>query len=231
MLLAIDPGDLMKLYAKAMENLCGIYDGSKCQGANGYHICQVTAANLEYNKIVPQYCEASSSTPEDYPGSSEKLMEIITKVKAHIGQKGTWAIGRQGDVIDLILFFTNEQLQFVTRLTGILYWYYDGNTVRQVKAERLHHHVKLKHKAHIHLIKDGTDEFLHLKFGAVIVALPEHPECWYTLVIIEGFGKQPMLLLNNKQININSGKQLWEIVDIYLTRWKCDECYRYQTGI
>jgi hypothetical protein len=93
MVIAIDPGDLMKPYAKAMENLCGIYDGSKHQGANGYHLCQVTAANLEHNKIVPLYCEAYSSIPEDYPGSSEKLMEIITKVKAHIGQKGTWAIG------------------------------------------------------------------------------------------------------------------------------------------
>jgi hypothetical protein len=29
--LAIDPGDIRKPYAKAMENLCGIYDASEKQ--------------------------------------------------------------------------------------------------------------------------------------------------------------------------------------------------------
>jgi len=35
MVIAIDPGDMMKPYAKAMENLCGIYDGSAGDKANG----------------------------------------------------------------------------------------------------------------------------------------------------------------------------------------------------
>lgn len=227
MVIAIDPGDLMKPYAKAMENLCGIYDGSKHEAANGYHLCQVTAANLEHNKITPLYCESYSSVVKDYPGSTEKLIEIIGKVTSHIGNKGTWAIDRQGDDIDLIRFFTNESLQFVTRLTMKRYLHFGGNTARQVKAERIHHHVKLKHKAHIHIVKDGKDEFLHLNFGAVTVALPEYADQWYTLVIVEGFGRQPMLLLTNKSVNTNSGKELWKIVEIYLTRWKCDECYRY----
>ncbi len=26
---------------------------------------------------------------------------------------------------------------------------------------------------------------------------------------------------------LDSGKELYRIVEIYLTRWKCDECYRY----
>ena len=28
-----------------------------------------------------------------------------------------------------------------------------------------------------------------------------------------------MLLLTNKQVNINNNKQLWQIIEIYLTRW------------
>lgn len=227
MVIAIDPGDLMKPYAKSMEHLCGIYDGSKHVSANGYHLCQVTAANLAHDKIVPLYCEAYSSKANDYHGSTEKLIEIITKVKSYIGHNGTWAIDRQGDDIDLIRFFTNESLDFVTRLTTKRYLHFGGNTARQVKAERIHQHVSLNNKAHIHIIKDGKEEFLHLNYGAVTVSLPEYPDQWYTLVVIDGFGKQPMLLLTDKEININSGKELWKIVEIYLTRWKCDECYRY----
>ena len=95
MVIAIDPGDMMKPYAKAMENLCNIYDGSEHEGARGYHLCQVTAANLAHDRIVPLYCEAYSSEAEDYPGSTEKLTEIIRKVIAYTGTKGTWAIDRQ----------------------------------------------------------------------------------------------------------------------------------------
>ena len=227
MVIAIDPGDMMKPYAKAMENLCNIYDGSEHSTAIGYHLCQVTAANLTHDRIVPLYCEAYSSKADDYSGSTEKLIEVIRKVTVYTKKKGTWAIDRQGDDIDLIKFFTEENLQFVTRLKMNRYLHFDNNINKQVKAERIHHHVNLKYKAHIYITKDGREEFLHLKFGAVTVALPEEPTHWYTLVIIEGFGKQPMLLLTNKTVNIHKSKELWRIVEIYLTRWKCDECYRY----
>ena len=227
MVIAIDPGDIMKPYAKAMENLCGIYDGSEHTNANGYHLCQVTAANLTHDRIVPLYCEAYSSKAKDYPGSTEKLIEVISRVTAYTKKRGTWAIDRQGDDIELIQYFIKEELQFVTRLKMSRYLHFDNNINKQVKAERIHHHVKLNHKAHIYITKDGKEEFLHLSFGAVTVALPDDPSNWYTLVIIEGLGKQPMLLLTNKQVNIYKSKELWRIVEIYLTRWKCDECYRY----
>ena len=35
MVIAIDPGDIMKPYAKAMEKLCNIYDGSMHENARG----------------------------------------------------------------------------------------------------------------------------------------------------------------------------------------------------
>ncbi len=227
MVIALDPGDLMKPYAKSMELLCNIYDGSAHQPAKGYHMCQVTAANLNHDKIVPLYCEAYSSKAIDYPGSTEKLMEVVRKVKSFTGTRGTWAIDRQGDDIDLINFFRTEDLNFVTRLKTNRYLHFGKNTARQVQAGRIHHHVKLPHQAHIYIARDGKEEFLHLNFGAVTVALPENPEHWYTVVIVEGFGKIPMLLLTNKEVNIHDNKQLWRIVETYLTRWKCDECYRY----
>jgi hypothetical protein len=227
MVIAIDPGDVMKPYAKVMENLCNIYDGSEHKQAKGYHLCQVTAANLAHDRVVPLYCEAYSSEARDHPGSTEKLIEIIKKVKEYTDTTGTWAIDRQGDNNDLIRCFTAESLQFVTRLKMSRYLHFGKNINRQVKAERIERHVELNHKAHIYVSKEGKEEFIHLTYGAVTVALPDYPDQWYTLVIVKGFGQQPMLLLTNKQVNIKNNKQLWQIVEIYLTRWKCDECYRY----
>ncbi|MBL4655742.1 MAG: hypothetical protein JKY33_07960 [Bacteroidia bacterium] len=81
MVIAIDPGDIMKPYAKPMAKLCGIYNGSQGDKARGYHLCQVTAANLKHDNIVPLYCEAFSSLEQGYKTTTEKVIDIITKTK------------------------------------------------------------------------------------------------------------------------------------------------------
>jgi hypothetical protein len=47
------------------------------------------------------------------------------------------------------------------------------------------------------------------------------------MVVIKGFGREPMMLLTNCQINLRVKESIWRIVEIYLTRWKCDESFRY----
>jgi hypothetical protein len=227
MVIAIDPGDIEKPYAKAMEHLCRVYDGSEHEMANGYHLCQVTAANLEHNKIVPLYCEAYSSKEEGYINATEKINSIISTVVQKIGTKGTWAIDRQGDNLDIIQHFEKEQLEFVTRLKRNRYLHFNHNTARQVKAERIHHFVKFTHTMQMVQIEESKLRYLTLQYGALQVALPEAPDQWYTLIVVQGFGEQPMLLLTNKKVNQYAEKGLWHIIEIYLTRWKCDECYRY----
>ena len=51
MVIAIDPKDIKKPYAKAMENLCGIYDACEKEKATGYHLCQVTGANIVFSYL------------------------------------------------------------------------------------------------------------------------------------------------------------------------------------
>ena len=72
MVIAFDPGDIMKPYVKTVENHCGIYEGSEHTNANGYHLCQVTAANLSHDRIVPLCFVAYSSQAKDYPCATEK---------------------------------------------------------------------------------------------------------------------------------------------------------------
>lgn len=229
MVIAIDPGDIMKPYAKAMEKLCGIWDGSQGDKARGYHLCQVTAANLEHNKIVPLYCEAYSSEEEGYTGSTNKVIKIIDTVVQSIGTKGTWAIDRMGDNNEIIECFTNKNLQFVTRLklNRWLCMYNKNGGKIMMQTERMDRHMQLSHKAQITKIEDGKETVINISFGITKVTLPDKPGTWYHAVVIKGFGQHPMILLSNKEVNIHDSKSVYQIVEVYLTRWKCDECYRY----
>ena len=50
-------------------------------------------------------------------------------------------------------------------------------------------------------------------------------ECW--LVVIAGFGEEPLMLLTNVPIGAKDSQSLWWIVQIYLTRWKIEETFRF----
>ncbi len=47
------------------------------------------------------------------------------------------------------------------------------------------------------------------------------------MVVVKGFGQDPMMLLTNCRIHLRVKESIWRIIEIYLTRWKCDESYRY----
>ena len=229
MVISIDPGDIMKPYAKVMENLCGIWDGSESEAATGYHLCQVTAANLEHNKIVPLYCEAYSSKEEGYVSNTEKVKDVISKVIKKTGTHGVWAIDRMGDCEDIINHFTGNELKFVTRLR-LSRWL---NTTNKnagkicVQAERLERHMNLNHKAQITKIEDGKETVINITFGITKVTLPNIANQLFYAVVIRGFGQHPMILITNLEVNIQQSKAIYYVVEVYLTRWKCDECYRY----
>lgn len=227
MVIAIDPGDINKPYAKAMENLCNVYDGDKKEPTKGYHLCQVTAANLEHNKIVPLHCELYSTAEGLVKNNTEKINSIITTVKSVIGTKGVWAIDREGDNQQIIGHFLKNNLTFVTRLKSTRFLYFGNNTVRQVATERLCRHSGKKYKTKIVRIHDGKELEEMISFSTIKVCLPDLPDIWLDAVIVEGWGQIPTVLITNMKIDLENSLTIWKVVEHYLTRWKCDECYRY----
>ncbi|HME45662.1 MAG TPA: hypothetical protein VKF36_21400 [Syntrophorhabdales bacterium] len=47
------------------------------------------------------------------------------------------------------------------------------------------------------------------------------------LVVVKGFGRQPMMLLTSCPVQLKAKESIWRIVEIYLTRWKRDESFQY----
>ncbi len=229
MVIAIDPGDIKKPYAKAMEHLCGIYDGSEGEPAVGYHLCQVTAANLEHNKLVPLYCEAYSSGEQDYAGATKKITQIISKVAQAIGRRGVWAIDRQGGCKEIINHFVVNDLKFVTRLKQDrwLLTYNKSGGIVPVLANNLDKHMPIDYEATITKVDNGKTKTVRVKFGVGLVALRGEYNTWFRAVVIKGFGANPMILLTNIEVDYDDPYAAYRILEIYLTRWKCDECFRY----
>jgi hypothetical protein len=97
MVIAIDPGDIRKKYAKKMESLGRVYDGSENEVGAGYPLCKVVAADIESKKVIPLYCEAYSHLAFDVKSENAQIFRAIDMILKHIGNKGIHAIDRGGD--------------------------------------------------------------------------------------------------------------------------------------
>jgi ethanolamine utilization protein EutA (predicted chaperonin) len=94
MVIAIDPGDIRKKYAKKMEFLEKVYDGSEKEIGNGYPLCKAVASDIESKKVIPLYCEAYSHSAYDVKSENEQILKMIDVIFSHIKDKGIHAIDR-----------------------------------------------------------------------------------------------------------------------------------------
>ena len=66
----------------------------------------------------------------------------------------------------------------------------------------------------------------NLRYGAEPIRLPGRAEQLW-LVVIAGFGEAPLMLPTNLPIAAKDSQSLWWIVQIYVTRWKIEETFRF----
>ena len=225
MVIAIDPGDIRKRHASKMECLCKIRDGSEHEIGDGYWLAKAVAADIEHKKVIPLYLEAYSQEAKDFKSENDQLFKVIDAVGASIGNKGIYAIDRGGDRGKLYERFLEKgkEKRFVIRLAQKRDLIHRGT---KKNCRLLATALPCPYDTIIIKYENGKEEKTTVSFNALSVRLPgyEHP---LFLVVVKGFGKLPMMLLTNCPVNMKMKESIWRIVEIYLTRWKCDESFRY----
>jgi len=225
MVIALDPGDIRKRYAQKMEYLCGIRDGSENEVGNGYWLCKCVAADIEHTRVIPLYCEAYSQEAEGFLSENDQLFRVIDTVGRSVGTRGIWAMDRGGDrnkILDKFLDPKNPK-RFVIRLTKKRDVVHRG---RKKNCLDLARSLRCDFEATLITYEEGREKIKTVRYTAVPVKLPKKPERLF-LVVVKGFGEKPMMLLTSCDIRLRVKESIWRIVEIYLTRWKCDESFRY----
>ena len=222
--LAVDLSDIRKEYAKKLEYLAEVRDGSTGEIANGFWLCEIIGADVHGDKIVPLYGELYSHTADDFVSENTQLLKAIDLVTGMTGGRGIIAIDRGGDRYKILKPLLQRELRFVIRQKGDRHVILPGGrTVRLRNAVRW---CKTTLRYNVVVERGGYKEEKQLGLGCLPVRLPKVPDEPLWLVVIRGFGEQPILLLTNVQPE--EGREYPKrIAEIYLTRWKCDESYRF----
>ena len=95
-----------------------------------------------------------------------------------------------------------------------------------ISAEDAARWCKMTFEKTVEVEREGYTQKKHLKMGVLPVRLPERPDIQLWLVVIRGLAPHPILLLTNVAPPRGKDHAEW-IADIYLTRWKCEEAYRF----
>jgi hypothetical protein len=220
--IALDLSDVDKPYAQKMEYLALVRDGSTGEAkSNGYWLIGVLGADVEGEDLIPLYGELYSQEARDFRSENRQILNAVDRVMEGVGQKGIWAMDRGGDRSRLFKGFLERKLRFVVRLVGdrdlILK---DGGKKNSLKIAWGCH---CPHQTEVRIEKEGESKKRGISVGHMGVKLPFDKQELF-LVVVKGFGEKPMLLLTN--VNVRS-LGVMRILEIYLTRWKCEESYRF----
>jgi hypothetical protein len=222
--LALDLSDIRKEYAQKMENLATVRDGSAGELHLGYWLCDVTGAEVNGSEIVPLYQKLYSAEAKDFTSENAEVLAAIDLIRAHTQGRGIWAIDRGGDRKKLLEPLLDRGERFVIRSTGRR-TVIDRRKLQGSVAE-VAGRCRLRHQARIIKIQDGKEKVYDLRYGAEPIRLPGRAEQLW-VVVITGFREEPLMLLTNVPIAAKDSPSLWWIVQIYLTRWKIEETFRF----
>jgi hypothetical protein len=221
-LLIIDPSDVSKKYAKKMEYLGTVRDGSEHDLGPGYWTLHVIGTELDSNTMIPLYQRLFSSQAPGFESENEELLCAVDRVRAHVGSRGLWVMDRGGDRINLFAPLLDRKARFLIRLVGNRHLVYHNKTLL---AQQVALGCKIRHAKPVTRIIDGQERTYILRFGFRPVKLPGRQESLY-LLVIHGLGNEPLMLLTTEPLNA-SFKCLWRMIRCYLKRWSIEETIRY----
>ena len=220
-LLVLDPSDITKPYARSMEYMTMVRDGSTGRIGNGYWTLQVIGAELDEVSVTPLYHRLYSHVAPGFESENTEILRCVRQVSCHTEGRGIWVVDRGGDRRKLYRPFLDMQLRFIIRLMGSRHVVCGG---RQVLVRELAKKCPMLYADRVVKEDDGKERVYRIEYGYRRVKLPGRREK-LTLVVVRGFGEEPLMLLTNVEVK-RSRRSCSFILDSYLRRWQIEDTIR-----
>ena len=247
-LIILDPSDVQKPYAKKMEYLAKVWDGSKGGvGDNlGFWGCMAVAcedapvakrsgrlsAEREPRsgrkgprggrRPIPLHFRLWSADSPGFVSENEEVKAIVDEITKHTKRRGIFVYDRGGDNIEFYRHSLDKGLDFIVRLKErcVRSW------KRNVMCGELAWQCRMLYREVVAFDHHGTEKRVTIEFGVVPVRLPDIPDRLLHMVVVRGFGQKPMMLLTTLA-KTTTREALWQVVEGYITRWRIEDTIRH----
>lgn len=239
--IAVDFTDIQKRYARRMPHLAHVFDGSasdrkEVRTGPGYQIIEIEAVGRG-GRRCPLSARLFSRVEPGFISEVRTVEKSIELVRPHVPDRALWAFDRGFDGRKWFEAFQRQALRFVVRLQvaerNARHLWVDGTPVR---AGTLARTVETPHKFRARRFSPKAEKTWILSVGFVEdVRLQgyaasgrssgEASDRSYSLVVVRGTGKEPILLLTSEKVR--TALQAQRIADAYMDRWGVEEAHRF----
>jgi hypothetical protein len=223
----LDLSDISKPFAKKMDYLATVRDGSSGQLVNGYWLVELYAS-LSRKNPVPVLLEPFSHKEPYNPGQNPVVLAAVHKTFELTGNRGVLVVDRGFDGWVMFEDWLDNKYRFVARLVGnrhLLRFYSGSGQWLPIRAQQLADQTPTPHRFHKLVKRHGKPAVRITQIGWVKVRLPGRDEN-LTLVVsrLAGVDKPMMLLTNLPVENLKDAKR---VLCFYIRRWECEEGIRF----
>ncbi|MDP8231387.1 MAG: transposase, partial [Candidatus Zophobacter franzmannii] len=161
-LIIVDPSDLAKKYAKKMENLTTVHDGSTGKLVNGYQVFDIVRLSQEGDKVRLHPLVSEIHGHDDAPGAMKRaLFDYLNDIIVYSNNRGIYVMDRGYDDKVVLNYLHENDAAYIIRSVGSRNLYYNG---KEMNFKLVAKKAKLKYT-----IKSGKAV---IKAGVVRVGIP-----------------------------------------------------------
>jgi len=216
----IDLSDMTKPYSEKLEGLSLVRDGSTGELEKGYWTLEIAALSAETKTPLPVYDRVYSAIEKGFVSEDDEVLKGLRYVSKTFGRQGIRTMDRGFDTLTYYEYFLKARELFIIRSKKNRSICHKGETRNILEVANL-----FKGKYRIDF-KNKKGKAVSCKIAVIPVSLPKYPKISLHLIVVYGFGKEPMLLMTNLE---REDKRLANtIAKVYLMRWRIEEYFRFK---
>lgn len=217
----IDNSDIAKPSSRKQEALSEIRDGSTGGITQGYQTVEAAVLSEKGKMPLPVYEKVFSAAEKGFISETHENLCCPESLSLNFTPKCVRALDRGFDANDYYRYFLKRNERFVIRAKKNRNVIYKGKTCNIMD-------VASQYKGSFRMdFKNKRGKCIQCKMSCIPVRLCEFPSKELSLVVVYGFGAEPMLLLSS--LKMKEKKKLCHIIaKVYLLRWRIEEYFRFK---
>jgi len=219
-LIIVDNSDIIKPYSSKMEGLGRVKDGSTGKVEKGYWTTNMIAIGKQTKHPIPLYSHLYSSSEEGFISENEETYKGFHHVRQILDdRKATFVMDRGYDNLETMKKIIKQKDDFIIRLKKNRHLLYQNKKLSV-------HDLAMRRKGKINFRSEIKGKVYDLKVSHITVEIPSLKGQKLTMVVVYGYGQEPMVLLTNKLVKRKA--EVLSILKAYITRWRIEEMFRVQ---
>lgn len=219
-ILIVDDSDVVKPCSTKMEYIKTVRDGSTGAYGKGYHTLGIVALTPERKMPIGVYTRVYSAAEPGFVSADDETLKALRFLSKHFKKTNIRAFDRGYDAKVYYEYLLNNKELFVIRANTNRNVIHNGKTINILElAKRFKGKYLLKFRK-----KNGIQADCKISIASIkLHCLPNEA---LNLVVCNGFGKDPMLLITNMH---SDDKRLGvAVTKVYLLRWRIEEFYGFK---